>query len=162
MLNLCKGKFYPRNPKKAGKYFEIFKNDDEIADYMRNQRGKMICINDTANTVNFEEKKLGVIDAFEKAGFPQKGELVISGGASKSRLWTGIVAAVFSDRPICRLAEPDAPAFGAAIIAATSAGSFASLTDAAKLVRRIPVTPDEKAIEFYADKYRRYCDWALL
>ena len=99
---------------------------------------------------------------FEKAGFPKNGELVISGGASKSRLWTGIVAAVFSDRPICRLAEPDAPAFGAAIIAATSAGVFSSLTDAAKLVRRIPITPDEKAIEFYADKYHRYCDWALL
>lgn len=108
----------------------------------------------------FEAKT--VIDAFEKAGFPKNGELVISGGASKSRLWTGIVAAVFADRPICRLAEPDAPAFGAAIIAATSAGVFSSLTDAAKLVRRIPITPDEKAIEFYADKYHKYCDWALL
>ena len=108
----------------------------------------------------FEAK--AVIDAFENAGFPKKGELVISGGASKSRLWTGIVASVFSDRPICRLAEPDAPAFGAAMIAATSAGAYASLTDAAKLVRRIPIEPDAKASEFYADKYRRYCDWALL
>ena len=108
----------------------------------------------------FEAK--AVIDAFENAGFPKKGELVISGGASKSRLWTGIVAAVFSDRPICRLAEPDAPAFGAAMIAATSAGAFASLSDAARLVRRIPIEPDAKAAEFYADKYRRYCDWALL
>lgn len=108
----------------------------------------------------FEAK--AVIDAFENAGFPKKGELVISGGASKSRLWTGIVASVFSDRPICRLAEPDAPAFGAAMIAATSAGAFSSLTDAAKLVRRIPIEPDTKASEFYADKYRRYCDWALL
>jgi sugar (pentulose or hexulose) kinase len=107
----------------------------------------------------FEAK--AVIDAFEEAGFPKRGELVISGGASKSRLWTGIVAAVFSDRPICRLAEPDAPAFGAAMIAATSAGEFATLTDAAKLVRRIPIEPDPVAAEFYADKYRRYCDWAL-
>ena len=107
----------------------------------------------------FEAKS--VIDAFENAGFPKKGELVISGGASKSRLWTGIVSAVFSDRPICRLAEPDAPAFGAAMIAAVSAGEFESLTDAAKLVRRIPIEPDAAAAEFYADKYRRYCDWAL-
>jgi xylulokinase len=107
----------------------------------------------------FEAKS--VIDAFEDAGFPKKGELVISGGASKSRLWTGIVASVFSDRPICRLAEPDAPAFGAAMIAATSAGEFNSLTEAARLVRRIPIEPDAEAAEFYADKYRRYCDWAL-
>ena len=107
----------------------------------------------------FEAKS--VIDAFEDAGFPKKGELVISGGASKSRLWTGIVSAVFSDRPICRLAEPDAPAFGAAMIAAVSAGEFESLTDAARLVRRIPIEPDAAAAEFYADKYRRYCDWAL-
>jgi sugar (pentulose or hexulose) kinase len=107
----------------------------------------------------FEAKS--IIDAFEKAGFPQRGELVISGGASRSRLWTGIVAAVFSDRPICRLAEPDAPAFGAAMIAATSAGAFNSLTDAAKLARRIPIETDTDAAEFYADKYRRYCDWAL-
>lgn len=108
----------------------------------------------------FEAKS--VVDAFEEAGFPKKGELIISGGASKSRLWTSIAAAVFSDRPICRLAEPDAPAFGATIIAATSAKAFDSLTDAAKLVRRIPIEPDEKAAEFYADKYRRYCDWALV
>lgn len=108
----------------------------------------------------FEAKT--VIDAFETSGFPKNGELVISGGASKSRLWTNIVASVFSDRPICRLAEPDAPAFGAAMIAATSVKRFDSLTTAAKLARRIPIVADEKAIEFYADKYRRYCDWALL
>jgi hypothetical protein len=47
------------------------------------------------------------------------------------------------------------------MIAAVSAGEFASLTDAAKLVRRIPIEPDATAAEFYADKYRRYCDWAL-
>ena len=108
----------------------------------------------------FEAKS--VIDAFESAGFPKQGELVISGGASKSRLWTGIVASVFSDRPICKLAEPDAPALGACIIAATSAGEFTTLTDAARLVKRIPIETDEKSAEFYADKYRRYCDWALL
>jgi sugar (pentulose or hexulose) kinase len=107
----------------------------------------------------FEAKS--VIDVFEDAGFPKRGELVISGGASKSRLWTGIVASVFSDRPICRLAEPDAPAFGAAMIAATSAGEFSSLTEAARLVRRIPIEPDAAASEFYAEKYHRYCDWAL-
>lgn len=113
----------------------------------------------TMESAVFEAKS--VIDAFEEAGFPKRGELVISGGASKSRLWTGIVSAVFSDRPICRLAEPDAPAFGAAMIAATSTGAFSSLTEAAKLVRRIPIEPDADAAKFYADKYRRYCDWAL-
>jgi hypothetical protein len=72
MLNLCKGKFYPRNPKKAGKYFEIFKNDDEIADYMRNQRGKMICINDTdSETMDFEKEYQFIHDLFEEI-FPQK------------------------------------------------------------------------------------------
>ena len=114
----------------------------------------------TMESAVFEAKS--VIDAFESAGFPKQGELVISGGASKSRLWTGIVASVFSDRPICKLAEPDAPALGACIIAATSAGEFTTLTDAARLVKRIPIETDEKSAEFYADKYRRYCDWALL
>ena len=114
----------------------------------------------TMESAVFEAK--AVIDAFESAGFPKKGELVISGGASKSRLWTGIVASVFSDRPICKLAEPDAPALGACIIAATSAGEFNSLSDAVRLVKRIPIEPDENAAEFYADKYRRYCDWAFV
>ena len=72
MLNFCKGEFYPRNPQKAGKYFEIFKNDDEIADYMRNQRGKMICINDVdSETMDFEKEYQFIHNLFEEI-FPQK------------------------------------------------------------------------------------------
>ena len=107
----------------------------------------------------FEARVL--VEAFEAAGFPSGKDLIISGGASKSSIWMNIAAAVFSDRPLYRLSEPDAPALGATMLAATGAGAFASLSEAAKLVRHMPVEVDEKAAEFYADKYRRYREWAL-
>ena len=107
----------------------------------------------------FEARAL--IEAFENAGFPKGKELIVSGGASKSSIWTSILSAVFSDRPIYRLSEPDAPALGATMIAATGSGVFDTLSEAARLVRHMPVEKNAEAAEFYADKYRRYRKWAL-
>lgn len=107
----------------------------------------------------FEARAL--IEAFEAAGFPSGKQLIVSGGASKSSIWMGIMSAVFSDRPIYRLSEPDAPALGATMLAATGNGAFGSLTEAAELIRHMPVETDAEAAEFYADKYRRYREWAL-
>ena len=72
ILNLCKGEFSPRNPKKAGQYFEIGNHDDMIADYMRNHKGKMICINDIDfETMDFE-KEYKFINSLMEEIFPQK------------------------------------------------------------------------------------------
>lgn len=104
-----------------------------------------------------------LIEAFESAGFPGGGQLVMSGGASKSPLWRSIVAAVFSDRPLYRLCEADAPALGAALLAAHSGGAYASLADAsAALSQLIPVPCDANGAEFYRNKYHAYRKWALV
>ena len=103
-----------------------------------------------------------LIDAFEKAGFPHGDEIVMSGGASKSPLWRGIVAAVLPDRRVCRLCEADAPALGAAILAGWGSGAFASLGEASSLFSaRLPVDADPDAAEFYKKKYQAYRSWAL-
>lgn len=103
-----------------------------------------------------------IAEAFEEAGFPKGKTLVMSGGASKSPLWRNIVAAVFSDRPLVRLCEADAPALGAALLAAHSAGAYASLADAtAAISGSIPVECDPDAAEFYRKKYAAYRKWAL-
>ncbi|MBR0454803.1 MAG: FGGY-family carbohydrate kinase [Clostridia bacterium] len=107
----------------------------------------------------FEARAL--IEAFEEAGFPKGKQLIVSGGASKSSIWMNIVSAVFSDRPIYRLSEPDSPALGATMIAAVGSGAFEDLSEAARLVRHMPVEVDADSAEFYADKYRRYREWAL-
>lgn len=107
----------------------------------------------------FEARAL--IEAFEAAGFPAGRQLIVSGGASKSSIWMNIMSAVFSDRPIFRLSEPDAPALGATMLAATGVGAFESLSAAAKMVRHMPVEVDAEAAEFYSEKYQRYRQWAL-
>jgi len=72
LLNLCKGEFYPRNPKKTGKYFEISKHDEKIADYMKNRRGKLICINDIdLDNMDFEKEYRFIHGLFEEI-FPEK------------------------------------------------------------------------------------------
>ena len=72
ILNLCKGEFYPRNPKKAGQYFELSVHDELIADYMRNQKGKTICINDIdSDTMDFQKEYKFIHELFEEI-FPEK------------------------------------------------------------------------------------------
>lgn len=107
----------------------------------------------------FEARAL--VEAFEAAGFPAGDEIVISGGASKSRLWLEIVASVFADRKLYRLSEPDAPALGASMLAATSAGAYKSLTEAAAIPRRLSVEADAELADFYRKKYQAYRRFAL-
>lgn len=77
ILNLCKGEFYPRSPQKAGQYFEIGNHDDMIADYMRNHRGKMICINDVdLETMDFEKEYNFIHNLFGEI-FPEKSSFEI-------------------------------------------------------------------------------------
>ena len=103
-----------------------------------------------------------LIERFEKAGFPQSGALTMSGGASKSPLWRGIMAAVVPDRPLYRLTEADAPALGAAILAASSAGAYPNLSEAARsFSQQVPVECDSEAAAYYEKKFAAYREWAL-
>lgn len=72
ILNLCKGEFYPRDPKKIGKYFEIGYNDELIADYMRKKKGKMICINDVDSPDMDFEKEYNFLHNLLEEIFPDK------------------------------------------------------------------------------------------
>lgn len=77
ILNLCKGEFIPRNPQKIGQYFELSIHDEQIADYMRNRRGKMICINDIdSDSMDFDKEYKFMHDLFEEI-FPEKSSFEI-------------------------------------------------------------------------------------
>ncbi len=63
---LASGNFQPRTIKIGRCYHIKDKNVYDLLDSIRNGKDAMICINDTAKTVNFEEKKALVIAAFEE------------------------------------------------------------------------------------------------
>lgn len=58
------GMFEPQSPK-IGKFYTIGLHDEQIHDTIRNQRCKMICINDTADVGDFEKQKLRILQSFE-------------------------------------------------------------------------------------------------
>lgn len=62
---LASGNFYPRTIKIGRCYHINDKNIYALLDSIKSGKDAMICINDTAKTVNFEEKKKLVIEAFE-------------------------------------------------------------------------------------------------
>ena len=68
---LFSGEFYPKKP--IGKAFHTatMNYSDEAINYLRKQKGKVICLNDSENETNFEEHKRIVVDAFKKL-FPEK------------------------------------------------------------------------------------------
>lgn len=63
--NLLSGNFYPKKP--VGRLFhtETLSYSDEAVDYLKNQKGKVVCLNDTENENDFELHKKMIIDAFE-------------------------------------------------------------------------------------------------
>ena len=72
LINLCKGEFVPRNPKKMGQYFELSRHDDRIRDFMVNQRRKMVCINDIdSDSMDYEKEYQFLHELFEQV-FPEK------------------------------------------------------------------------------------------
>lgn len=64
-LMLLDGKFIPKDYS-YGKYFSIHNNNKEIIDYIVNQKGKCICINDTDSTIDFEKCKKEINGALDK------------------------------------------------------------------------------------------------
>ena len=68
---LFSGNFHPKKP--IGKAFHTATMDysDEAINYLKKQKGKVICLNDSENETNFEEHKKLIVEAFEKL-FPEK------------------------------------------------------------------------------------------
>ncbi|WP_197026396.1 stealth family protein [Oribacterium sp. P6A1] len=60
---ICKGQFFPRSPK-WGKKFELG-IEDGAGEYIRNQTGKTVCLNDSIDTLDFRMIQSKLIDAFE-------------------------------------------------------------------------------------------------
>jgi sugar (pentulose or hexulose) kinase len=84
-------------------------------------------------------------------------QLRIVGGASKSSLWCGIIAAA-AGLPLRVSSEPDACALGAAIVAAVGSGTYPSF-QAAISQMSCPadmVSPDSEAIDAFNSKYAEY------
>ena len=63
--NLFRGNFEPFNVLKLGKMFAVGADNRELYDTIRNQKKRMICINDTCTQEEFEEAKPKVIECFE-------------------------------------------------------------------------------------------------
>ena len=62
---IARGEFVPGSPKK-GRMFEIsFENIDRITDVIRNQRMKVICINDSEKIDDFHILRQKLVDAFD-------------------------------------------------------------------------------------------------
>jgi len=82
----------------------------------------------------------------------------VVGGSARNRLGLQIRADVTGSR-IEVLSEPEATAFGAGLIAATAAGWFADLDEAAAATLRLagdPIVPEPPDQAIYEDAYRRY------
>ena len=65
------GEFHPKKP--IGKSFHTasLSYSDEAINYLKKQKGKVICLNDSENETDFEAHKKLIIDQFEKL-FPEK------------------------------------------------------------------------------------------
>lgn len=65
------GNFYPKRP--IGKNFHTvsMKYSDEAINYLRKQKGKVICLNDTEDELDFEQHKQMICEAFKRL-FPEK------------------------------------------------------------------------------------------
>ena len=87
--------------------------------------------------------------------------LRIMGGASKSRVWSGIIAAVTGCQTSCQtscMKEPEACCMGAAIIAAVGSGAYHNYQEAvSQMVKTESIDKvDLETLQFYIQKYEEY------
>lgn len=110
------------------------------------------------------EVKLAISE-FGKQGIAADGMLTMSGGAARSRLWSGLVSHI-CDAQIMLTSEHDTPALGAAMTAAVSCGAFGGYAECAGLFVRKTALPkaedDESVRAFYRDKFNRYRKWCII
>lgn len=98
-----------------------------------------------------------IVDRLSALGLAGESIRVVGGGA-RNRLGLQIKADVTGSR-IEVLSEPEATAFGAGLIAATAAGWFADLDEAASATLRLagdPILPEPHDQAVYEEAYRRY------
>lgn len=97
-----------------------------------------------------------ILDTMRANGF-DPGELVVCGGVVNSELWLQIHADVLGV-PLKLTRTKDAACLGSAMLAATGAGAFASIPEAANAMSRVTRTiePNPSAQAAYAEFYERY------
>lgn len=85
------------------------------------------------------------------------GTLMMTGGASRSRVWSEIVGYI-TGCDIYRMNEPETCSVGAAMIAFSGAGVFADYTECGRAMVRSEKLelPDKSMFEFYREKDARY------
>ncbi len=85
-------------------------------------------------------------------------EIRASGGGSASALWLQIIADVIG-APVRVANTPEGAAYGAAVLAATGDGAFASVDEACGAAVRLgrPIDPGEN-VAVYQNAYRSYRD----
>lgn len=66
---MCKGNFIPRNPK-WGKKYELG-TDKGVYDYITKHKGKVVCLNDSDEKLDFDKYQILLSEAFEKI-LPEK------------------------------------------------------------------------------------------
>jgi hypothetical protein len=66
---LCKGAFYPRKPN-FGQKFELGE-DENVYDYIIGHKGKVVCLNDSSEDIDFASIQTKLIDAFDRI-LPEK------------------------------------------------------------------------------------------
>jgi xylulokinase len=86
------------------------------------------------------------------------GEVRVSGGGASSDLWLQIIADVL-DRPVRVVGTAESAAHGAAILAATGAGAFASVAEACEAAVEVgPAIEPGDGVATYAESYAVYRD----
>jgi xylulokinase len=84
------------------------------------------------------------------------GEVRVSGGGAASKVWLQILADIFG-HPLNVVDQPEAPALGAAMLAATGDGAFNSVAEASSAAVVLGSTYEPAAhAEAYADAYSVY------
>ena len=68
---LAKGDFVPMKPEEKGRYLKLEKDTGEIIKTIKDERVKMLCINDIGAELDFESAKTEIISALEEK-FPEK------------------------------------------------------------------------------------------
>ncbi len=100
-----------------------------------------------------------IIESFRKAGF-EPSEMIISGGAAKSRFWMQMHADV-SNLPISVSKVTEGPCLGSAILGAVAGGVYPDIQTAAEKMTKTDyvIKPDAKRHEeykFYFEKYKEF------
>lgn len=101
----------------------------------------------------------GLRDSVElMGGTGTLGDVRISGGGAASPVWIQIIADVL-DRPVRIVGTAESAAHGAAILAATGAGAFASVDEACDVAVQLGKTVEPNAgMDIYEEAYRVFRD----